>query len=390
MILVRYNELALKKGNRAWFEKVLIHNIQRQIKSEMGDPEFKVSVTLSRGRILVDLPLDQTVKRALEKTFGVDSFSPIIHCETDLDVIKKEALSATRDYLERHPFPEHFRVLTRRSEKALKEDSMQIDRDVANFLLKEFPKLNVKLKKPEFTVGIEIRDKKSYIWVEKFSGPKGLPVGTNGKVLTLLSGGIDSPVAAIQIMKRGCTAHFIHFYGTPFVDEDALTKVKDLAKVVRHFSPHQIQLFVVPFGKIQEKIAIATEPKFRTLLYRRLMVKIANRVARWVKAQALITGESLGQVASQTIENLNVTNSVSDLPIFRPLIAYDKEQIIEYAQLWNTFDISIRPSEDCCTLFADRHPAIRGSIEILEEEEKKFPEEQFIEEALKLTTKIAL
>ncbi len=218
--------------------------------------------------------------------------------------------------------------------------------------------------------------------MEKIRGEGGLPVGTNGRVLSLLSGGLDSPVAAIQILRRGSPCSFIHFYGTPFVGEEVLEKIEDLVRIVNRYQPDPQPLHIVPFGKIQEKIALATNPKMRTVLYRRMMVRISCALARRLKAQALVTGESLGQVASQTLENMSTINAVANLPILRPLIGYDKDQIIEEAQKRGTYETSIRPAVDCCTLFADRHPSIRTTLPLIEEQEAKFPVQEFVEEAL--------
>lgn len=285
---------------------------------------------------------------------------------TRYDALISASLEEVQNWIRKNGKPYSFRVRTRRSDKALPEKSTDIDRIIGSAIHDAHPEINVELESPQLTLGVEIRFDQSYLWIEKVRGEGGLPVGTNGRVLALMSGGLDSPVAAIQILRRGSPCSFVHFFGTPFVGDEVLEKIEDLTRIVNQFQPDPHPLHIIPFGKIQEKIALVTNPKMRTVLYRRMMIRISCALARQIKAQALVTGESLGQVASQTIENLSTINAVAEIPILRPLITYDKDQIIEEAQKRGTYETSIRPAVDCCTLFADRHPSIRTTLTLIE------------------------
>lgn len=386
--LLRYNEIALKGANRIWFEERLAHNARRLL--ERAGVSAKVSRQHSRILVLPHMDLDTVrqgpaipaIQEALKHLFGLANFSPFQIVPTDLEALSRAAIEETRARIERHGKPSSFRVFTRRTEKALPQGSPELNRLIGSAVLSVFPDLKVDLGNPEFVIGIEVRFERSYLWTEKTEGLGGLPVGTNGRTLCLISGGLDSPVAAMRILRRGSPVSFLHFHGTPFVGEEVLEKVSDLVRIIQRYQPEKEPLWVVPFGKIQEKVALATGPKLRTLLYRRLMLRIGCEIARKIKAKALITGESLGQVASQTVENLGTINEVSTLPILRPLIGFDKEEIIYEARRWETYEASIRPGVDCCTLFADRHPAIRATSAQAQEEEAKFPVENLVREAI--------
>jgi thiamine biosynthesis protein ThiI len=393
---LRYNEVALKGANRLWFEEKLANNARKLIARELAAvesaqrPDFRVR--RQHGRMLVEFQegsspqaislLEQAEKDALTRLFGLSSFSPIRRVETAMEKLIQGAIEEFEGYVKTHRMPRSFRVQTVRSEKALPLTSPEIDREIGGAIKDAFPQLKVDLKNPEFQLGVELRFHHSYLWTEKLRGPGGLPVGTNAPVVTLISGGLDSPVAAIQILRRGAPTSFLHFYGTPFVGEEVLEKIEDLVKIVNRFQPDPKPLYLVPFGKIQEKIALVTNPKMRTILYRRMMIRIGCALAKRIKARALVTGESLGQVASQTLENLGTINDVATIPVLRPLITYDKDEIIELALKRGTYETSIRPGMDCCTLFADRHPTIRSTPSLIEEQEKNFPMQEFVEEAL--------
>lgn len=384
-VLLRYHEIALKGGNRGWFEDRLAINARRMIKRALGS-DTQVETELTNGRILIYTEWNNQVAEALGRLFGAASFSPMRLIPTDLESFKREAIEEARTLFAKHPAyahpPTSFRILTKRSDKVLPQTSMEIDREVGSAVWTQFPHLEVELEEPTFRIGIEVRRGHSYIWSDKYAGLGGLPVGSNGSLLALLSGGLDSPIAAIQALKRGTAVSFLHFYGAPFVGEEVLEKVEDLARIVNRYQPDPRPLFVIPFGKIQEKIALATNAKLRTVLYRRMMVRIACEVARKSKSQALVTGEALGQVASQTLENLSTINAVAELPILRPLITWDKDEIVKASKIWGTFETAIRPGVDCCTLFADRHPAVKTTIPLIEEEEAKFPVQDLVQEAM--------
>lgn len=383
-VLLRYHEIALKGGNRKWFEDRLAQNARKLIARELEAeaPSEKIRITKQYGRIVIHTPWNDNVRAALNRAFGLSSFSPMRIVPTDYETLKKAAVEEVRIFIEKNGLPKGFRVTSRRTDKVFPEVSTQIDRIIGTAIHEAFPDLKLDLEDPEFVVGVEIRFENSYLWTEKVKGPGGLPVGSNGKLLSLMSGGLDSPVAAIQVLRRGSATGFLHFYGTPFVGPEALQKVEDLVRIVNRYQPDPQPLHVVPFGKIQEKIALVTDPKMRTVLYRRMMVRIACALAPQIRAQAIVTGESLGQVASQTVENLVTINSVATLPILRPLVAYDKDEIIEQAHHWGTFDISIRPGADCCTLFADRHPSLRSNPELAEKQEARFSVSDLVQEAL--------
>ena len=378
-VLLRYDEIALKGDNRFWFEKKLASNARKVIRQ---NADLEVEATLTHGRIILDVDWNEKISDCLSKVFGIANYSPMKIVTTDIQVLTDMALQEFKIYLESHPMPKTFRVRTRRSEKALPMTSNEIDMIVGSNIKEKFPELIVNLSDAEMTVGIELRHKRSYIWTQKVQGPGGLPVGSNGHLLCLMSGGLDSPIAAIQVLKRGALASFVHFYGAPFVGPEVLEKVEDLVRLVNRFQPDARPLHVIPFGKIQERIALATQPKLRTILYRRMMIRISEALAVRMKASALVTGESLGQVASQTVENMATVNSVAKMPILRPLVTYDKNEIIQKAHQWGTFATAVRPGVDCCTLFADRHPSLRASNEDVEEQEAKFPVQELVELAL--------
>lgn len=389
-ILLRYHEIALKGENRAFFELKLAHNARKMLEAALN-LEKQIEIKQTQSRILLELSPELSwgpeVQAVLKKVFGLSSYSLIRKVPTTHDDLIQAALEEFKLAVQENGMPQSFRVKTKRTEKVLKETSMELDRLIGSPIADAYPTLKVDLEKPDLTLGVELHKNLSYVWTRKYNGPGGLPVGSNSRILCLLSGGLDSPVAALRAMKRGADVQYIHFFGTPFVGEDALHKVEDLVRILNQYQPNPKPLLVIPFGKIQEKIALVTNPKLRTLLYRRMMIRIACNVAHQQNALALVTGESLGQVASQTLENLSTINHISTLPILRPLIAYDKEEIIREAKRFETYEISIRPGLDCCTLFSDRHPSIKSNPEILEAEEQKFSIPLFVTEAVSLLEK---
>jgi thiamine biosynthesis protein ThiI len=380
-ILLRYHEIALKGYNRKWFEDRFTSNARKLLKRALGG-DARIEFSRSHSRVFVHAPWSENTIQALSRLFGMSSFSVLKQVPTTHADLILAAIDEARLHIESHEMSRTFRVRTRRTVKALPETSIELDTLIGGEVKDAFPQMRVDLKDAELSIGIDLHKPNSYLWTRKIPGPGGLPVGSQCPVLALLSGGIDSPVAAMQILRRGSPLHFLHFHGTPFVGEEVLEKVEDLVRVMNRYQPDPRALHVIPFGKIQEKIALATNPKMRTLLYRRMMIRIASTLAHRYHLQAIVTGEALGQVASQTLENIASIDSVATLPIFRPLIGLDKDEIIAKAKKIGTFEISIRPGVDCCTLFADRHPAVRSSSELLEEEEKKFPMDEFIAEAI--------
>jgi len=382
-ILLRYHEVALKGDNRKWFEDRLAMNSKKALKAALGSTS-PIQVTRPYGRILLETEWNPASQDALKRVFGISSFSPMRKVPTRLDLLTAAALEEFAK-LAQVGLPKTFRVKTRRSDKVLPETSVEIDRIVGSAIKDTYPQLVVDLKNADFTLELEVRLNESFISSEKISGEGGLPVGSNGRLLTLISGGLDSPVAALSVLKRGSPTSFVHFYGAPFVGEEVLEKIEDLVKLVNRYQPENEPLYVVPFGKIQERIALATAPKMRTILYRRMMIRIASKLAQRAKALALVTGESLGQVASQTLENMSSINEVASIPILRPLITFNKDEIIAQAKRWGTYETSIRPSIDCCTLFADRHPTLRANAASIQEQEARLNIAEWVEEAASTT-----
>jgi thiamine biosynthesis protein ThiI len=381
-ILIRYHEIATKGLNRDWFEDRLCANIKRMLVKIYPELEKDIRTERLRGRIILHAPFTTETESTLKRVFGISSFSPALRVQTDLEVITNTVIRELKSQFDSSSQkPQTFRVFTRRSEKAIALGSMEIDRHIGSAVLREFPLLKVDLHDPDLIVGLEVRRNTSFLYVRKIWGPGGLPTQTNGRLLALLSGGIDSPVAALQMMKRGAEVSFVHFYGTPFVGEEALDKVKALYKLINQYQPKAQPLFVVPFGLVQEKIALVTNPKLRTLLYRRMMLRIAEKIAHNMRAQAIVTGEALGQVASQTLENLTVVNAVATMPILRPLVGMDKSDIIALAKSYDTYSTSILPATDCCTLFADHHPVLKSNLGLIADQEVRFDVEGLTTEA---------
>ncbi|MEK6706825.1 MAG: tRNA uracil 4-sulfurtransferase ThiI [Bdellovibrionota bacterium] len=386
--VLRYHEIALKGGNRNWFEERLALNVKKMVQRVLGR-DASVNTAREYGRVLLTVMCpdystthEQAVYEAVSRTFGIASFSPITIVPTDLTELTRTALAEVRGIIHEKGMPGSFRVLTRRSDKALPQKSIEIDREIGGTIKTEFPGMSVDLENPALTVGIEVRFKHSFVWTSKHPGPGGLPVGTNARLLALLSGGIDSPVAAILSSRRGSPVSFIHFHGAPFIGSEIIDKVTELRNIINRYQPESEPLYIVPFGKIQEKIAAVTGPRMRTVLYRRLMVRISSELAKRISALALVTGEGLGQVASQTVENIATIDSAAAIPILRPLITYDKDEIIKKAKVFGTYECSIKPAADCCTLFTERHPILYSTPDHAATEELKFDTAGYVMDAL--------
>ena len=285
------------------------------------------------------------------KVFGIVYISPAISCENDMDKIKETALEVMKS---RNYSGKTFKVETRRPNKAFPLKSPEVSREVGAHVLRNLENLKVDVHNPQIRLDVEIREK-AFIYCERVPGPGGLPLGCNGKAVLLLSGGIDSPVAAYMLMKRGVEVEPVYFHSFPFTSDRAKQKVIDLCKVLAGYSGG-IRLHVVNFTEVLKQLSQNTPNEFLTILMRRMMVRISQQVAEKIGAKALVTGESLGQVASQTLEALSATNEVATIPIFRPLIGFDKVEIMDLAKKINTYDISIEPYADCCTVFVPEHP----------------------------------
>ncbi len=366
--IVHYHELALKGRNRDFFERQLIGNIRSAVK-DLGIRR----VESLRGRIRIALPeqsADQTVRERLSKVFGIANFSlahavPLNLAKPNLD----ELLKGIGRSLEGRSF-NTFRVTAKRADKRLPLTSMDVERTVGKYVCDATGK-KVNLTNPDLTVHVELLARDAYYSVDKIQGPGGMPVGVSGTVACLISGGIDSPVAAYRMMKRGCNAVFVHFSGRPLVSRASEEKVRDL---VLTLTSHQYRsrLYVVPFGEIQREIVAQAPAPYRIVLYRRLMVRIAGELAQRERCWGLVTGDSLGQVASQTPENLSVIEEASELPILRPLIGMDKLEITDHAEQIGTFSTSIEPDQDCCSLFTPPHPSTKTRIDDIRRVERMF------------------
>lgn len=366
--LAHYHEIGTKGGNRWMFEDQLHQNIQ-QITGLAGG-----KIRLSASRFIIET--EDNLNKKLSFVFGVSSFSPAVIVKPQILDVKKAILELVGE----KKFAS-FAVCASRGDKKFPLTSMEINREIGD-VIQQRTKAKVNLDHPKKTFWIEITPREAILYTEKIAGPGGLPVGTQGRALALLSGGIDSPVAAHQILKRGASIDFIHFHSHPFTSKASIEKVKELAAILNQYAM-KARLFLIPFAEIQKEIVQKTEPRLRVVLYRRMMLRLAEAVARQNGALALVTGESLGQVASQTLENIAVTNQTVDLPILRPLIGLDKEEIIGLAKKIDTYETSILPHDDCCTVFLPKHPATRARLNEVIEAEKTMDIDQMIVGAIK-------
>ena len=377
IILIKNGELALKGLNRGTFEDVLIKNLRWRLKSVGAFSFRKAQSTIYIEPQNDDVDWDE-VSDCVSKVFGISAFSRAAVVEKDLTAISETAATYLAKPLRR---AKTFKVEAKRADKKFPMTSPQLCAEVGAYLLDAFPNLSVDVHNPEVTVWVEIRDFAAYVHGEQQPGAGGMPVGTGGKAAILLSGGIDSPVAAYMMAKRGIELAAVHFASPPYTSERAEIKVKTLLKQVGEYAGHT-SIHIVPFTHIQEEIGKHCPEELFTLIMRRFMMKIASRLAERLDCGALITGESVGQVASQTMGAIRCTDAVATLPVFRPVIGMDKEEIIAVARRIGTFETSIQPYEDCCTVFTPKHPRTRPRLEELEAAEEKLAVEELIEEAL--------
>lgn len=376
--IIHYHELALKGRNRSFFEQRLVLNLQLALKG-LGITQ----VDALQGRIRVTLPdaTDETiVKDRLCRVFGVSNFLftrsvPLNLSHPNLVPLKEGVVEAVRSL----PF-ETFRVSAKRADKRLPLTSMDIERELGTYLVEQTGK-RVKLDRPDLTVLVELLSNEMHYAIRKELGPGGMPVGVSDKVGCLISGGIDSPVAAYRMMKRGCNALFVHFSGRPLVSRASEDKVRELVQLLTTYQYYS-RLYVVPFGEIQRDIVVSTPAPFRVVLYRRMMLRIAEELARQDGCWGLVTGDSLGQVASQTPHNLSVVQEAAQLPILRPLIGMDKIEITEQAQRIGTFETSIEPDQDCCKLFVPPHPSTKTRLDDIRKIERAFDISALVKQGL--------
>ena len=362
-VLIRYHEIALKKGNRPYFTELLKRNLLAAVR-DLGVKEIRSLP----ARLLVTFKSEIDTQIAIQRirtVFGVANFSPVERTARDIEVLRTRILKSLNGI-----HFASFRVDTQRGDKTFSLTSPEINRQLGA-AVKEKSGARVDLSHPEFTVTVEILPQDAFFGFDKIPGAGGLPVGASGRVVSLISGGIDSPVAAYRMMQRGCRLIFVHFHSTPYLDKTSQEKVRQL---VTTLTRHQFlsRLYLVPFGEIQRQIVAAVSRPLRVVLYRRMMLRIAEGVARKEKAKALLTGESLGQVASQTLDNMAVIQQAATLPILRPLVGMDKQEIIDQARRIGTFEISSIPDQDCCQLFVPKHPATKAKPWEVEEAESRF------------------
>lgn len=358
IILVKNGELALKGLNRSSFEDILIKNMKRRLR-DLGTFEF----TKSQSTIMVD-PVDDDIDLddaadIVSRVFGIAALSRACVCEKDFEDIKATALSYLRDELED---AKTFKVEAKRSDKKFPMKSPEICRELGGFLLSKFHNLSVDVHNPDIIVTVEVRDKYAFVRGNNIKGAGGMPTGTSGRAGILISGGIDSPVAAYMMAKRGIELCAIHFASPPYTSELAEMKVMELLKKVARYSG-VITTYVVPFTKIQEAIRDLCPEEYFTIIMRRVMMMISEKLAAYQNCSALITGESVGQVASQTMYALACTDCAVNMPVFRPCIGMDKEEIIAISRKIDTFQTSIQPYEDCCTVFTPKHPKTKPHLD---------------------------
>ncbi|HEC76692.1 MAG TPA: tRNA 4-thiouridine(8) synthase ThiI [Thermoplasmatales archaeon] len=371
MILIHYGEIGLKGKNRIKFENLLVKNIRRILNEEV------VKISREHGRILVFEKENadyELLRKKLKKLPGIENFSFAVQTPCNIDEIKKNSLKLIKE----EDF-KSFKVHAKRGNKSFPLTSIQINEMVGKEIKNKMKK-EVNLNNPEITIYIEIGKENAYIYKEKISGIGGLPTGMQGKVISLLSGGIDSPVASWMMIKRGCNVIFLHFY-----NETIVSYPKKIEEIIQLLTETQIEskAYFVRIGDFQREVIKSVPAKYRMLMYRRFMNKIANEIAKKEKAKGIVTGDSIGQVASQTLDNIICIYSSSNFPVFSPLIGLDKKEIINIAKKIGTYEISIKPYDDCCSFMVAKHPVIKARIEEIEKMEKRvyFSPEEILEKA---------
>jgi thiamine biosynthesis protein ThiI len=373
-IVIHYQEIALKGKNRPWFLGRLVRNLRAAV----ADLDVR-SVRALMGRIEMELGPAASVAEVsdrIRRTFGVANFSLATKVPLDLDAM---AAAILRD-LEGETCAS-FRVSARRADKRFALTSPQIEREVGG-RIRSARGWKVDLEHPELVVHLELLTDDGFYYFRKERGPGGLPTGTAGRVVCLLSGGIDSPVAAHRMMKRGCTVTFVHFHSYPILSRASQDKARELVRLLTTYQQHS-RLYLVAFGEIQQQVVLGVPAPMRVVIYRRLMLRIAEQIARTRKALALVTGDAVGQVASQTLENLSVVGSVAGMPLFRPLIGMDKDEIMAEAVRLGSYAVSIIPDQDCCTLFTPRNPLTRARLADIERAEAALPIDDFVGRAVR-------
>jgi thiamine biosynthesis protein ThiI len=373
-IVVHYQEIALKGNNRPWFISRLARNLRTATK-DVGVRE--VRVLMGRIEMVLDPSASwETVRDRVALVFGIANFARAESTPLDIEVITARILHDLGDTQ-----VGSFRVAARRADKRFPLTSPEMEREIGG-RIKAAKGWEVNLSHPEMKIHVEALTDEAFYYFRKEPGAGGMPAGTSGRVVCLLSGGIDSPVAAWRVMRRGCRALFVHFHSYPILSRASQEKARELVKLLTQYQ-YKSKLFLVPFGEIQQQVVLSVPPPLRVVIYRRLMMRIAETIARRNRAHALVTGEVVAQVASQTLENLAEINRVVTLPVLRPVVGFDKEEITAEAQRLGTFPISIIPDQDCCTLFTPRHPATKAKQPDVEAAERALPIEEMVARAVR-------
>ena len=372
-VIVKTHELALKGKNRPWFMRKLTENLRRATEGAGVDRVW-------HGQLMIGLTLEnescwEQVKERVRECFGVAKFFLAYEFPQDLDMIRE----ALRQRLPDRDF-RTFRIATNRADKRFSMTSPQVNVELGRFV-EDITGAKVDLSNPDLTIFLDIQSRGILLYFDETPAHGGLPVGSSGRVAVMLSGGIDSPVAAWHMMKRGCPATYVHFHSYPLVDRSSIEKANELAQLLARHQNHS-QLYLAPLSEIQKRVIVETPPSYRVLLYRRFMLRITETLARQSGAKAIVTGESCGQVSSQTLDNIAVVDKVADMPVLRPLIGMNKEEIVGMARDIGTFPISIQPDQDCCSLFVPKHPETRAKLPVIERLEDSLPVDEMVAESL--------
>lgn len=373
VILIKYGELSTKKGNLNFFIKTLFNNLKNKLR------DYDVLISKDRARMYIEFKDSELedIKNIIDKTFGIHMYHIANIVDTNLEVIKSSVLEIVKN----EKFST-FKVETKRSDKTFEVHSQDMNHVLGGVILRNIPDIKVDVRNPELLVQVEIREKHSYIYLNSYKGIGGYPVGTQPRGILMLSGGIDSPVAGYLAMKRGVKLDCVYFEAIPHTSIEARNKVVDLCRKLAEYTDN-INLHVVNFTPIQEEIYKNCREDYCITIMRRMMYRIMEKLSKKYKGYAIVNGESIGQVASQTLTSMNVINSVTNMPVIRPVACLDKLEIMEIARKLGTYEISILPFEDCCTVFVPKHPVINPTIETSIEEENKFDYMSMIDEAVK-------
>ncbi|MCD8878890.1 tRNA uracil 4-sulfurtransferase ThiI [Staphylococcus kloosii] len=374
-LLVRYGELTLKGANRKMFVNQLRTNVQKSLK-----PFNDIKIKANRDRMYIELgdtaDIDGIIER-LSKIFGIYSISPVMKVEKTVEAVEQQASIFASNYSK----GDTFKIDVKRADKNFPLDTYELQRQVGGAVLRNNEQISVNVKQPDHEIKVEVRIDAIYIYDLTVEGAGGLPVGTGGKTLLMLSGGIDSPVAAMEVMRRGVTIEAIHFYSPPFTSEKAKDKVIELTRILsQHVGP--IKLHIVPFTELQKQINKVVHERYTMTSTRRMMMQVADKLVHKIGAHAIVNGENLGQVASQTLKSMYAINHVTSTPVLRPLLTLDKEEIVKKAKNIGTFDVSIQPYEDCCTIFTPKNPVTEPDFEKVVKYESVFDFEEMIDNAV--------